>query len=501
MFHKYEYSKSWLNPTDFPTIETDEAQVRQDLQCLHEETRQAIWALIDALASAEGAAGIGAEGKDGATDLQHVVTELLQTAHGHNDTEELERICSAFRGMGVTDTLTDESTALPTAKAVLEQLKASGMADMLQAVYDPDGRKTDIFAYADEAADARAAKEHTHKAADVTSGTIPVIHGGTGASTAAAARTNLGAAASQHTHAAADVIGGYFPVTAGGTGKTSHTANAVLTGNGTSAIKNVPTSSGAFYAAAANGAPQFGTLPIAQGGTGAVTAIEALAKLSALNLDHITDENFLVSSGDDLDTYTTPGAYRISTAAIAKSLLNGPVYQNAGGRLIVMATSTGGTGLMQMIIYNTVSYQIWYRGRSDANIWGSWQSLGTPNSTYPDCRYIFTEDGYEWINPPMLPGIEYRTTERWNGKVVYTKLVDCGTITNGGSIQYSTEEVKPIRFAGYVSGGALPFLMEIPLNSTWKMWVDVQGADINAHVGSGYTDSAARIYVQVWYIK
>ena len=501
MFHKYDFSKSWLNPTDFPTIETDEAQVRQDLQCLHEETRQAIWALIDALSSADGAAGIGAEGKDGVTDLQSLVTELLQTAHGHNDTEELERICGAFRGMTVTDTLTDDCAALPTARAVLEQLKASGMADMLQAVYDPDGRKTDIFAYADAAAEARAAMVHTHTAEDLTGGTIPVSLGGTGASTATAARTNLGAAASAHTHSASDVIGGYFPVSAGGTGKTSHTANAVLTGNGTSAIKNVPTASGAFYAESANGAPQFGTLPIAQGGTGAATAIEALAKLSALNLDHITDANFLVSSGDDLDAYTTPGAYRISTATIAKSLLNGPTYRNAGGRLIVMATSTGGTGLIQMIIFNTVSYQIWYRGRSDASIWGTWQSLGTPHPTYSDCRYITTEEGYEWFNPPMVPGNEYRTTERWNNKIVYTKLVDCGTMTNNGTVTYSTEDVKPIRFAGYVSGGALPILMETTLNSTWKMWVDVQGADINAHIGSGYTNSAARIYVQVWYVK
>lgn len=54
----------------------------------------------------------------------------------------------------------------------------------------------------------------------------------------------------------------------GGTGKTTHTANAVLTGNGTSAVKNVATASGALYATAANGAPKFGVLPYAQGGTG-----------------------------------------------------------------------------------------------------------------------------------------------------------------------------------------------------------------------------------------
>lgn len=37
---------------------------------------------------------------------------------------------------------------------------------------------------------------------------------------------------------------------------------------------------------------------------------------------------------------------------------------------------------------------------------------------------------WEWVNPPMKPGVEYRTTERVNGKPVYYKMVDCGTYPN-----------------------------------------------------------------------
>ena len=33
---------------------------------------------------------------------------------------------------------------------------------------------------------------------------------------------------------------------------------------------------------------------------------------------------------------------------------------------------------------------------------------------------------WEWVNPPMDVGVEYRTTERYMGKPVYAKLVDCG---------------------------------------------------------------------------
>ena len=59
------------------------------------------------------------------------------------------------------------------------------------------------------------------------------------------------------------------PVKNGGTGKTSHTTNALLAGNDVSAVKNIATGNGALYATGANALPQFGTLPVAQGGTGA----------------------------------------------------------------------------------------------------------------------------------------------------------------------------------------------------------------------------------------
>ena len=44
------------------------------------------------------------------------------------------------------------------------------------------------------ALDGKAASSHTHNASDVTSGALSIAHGGTGAATAAAARTSLGAA-------------------------------------------------------------------------------------------------------------------------------------------------------------------------------------------------------------------------------------------------------------------------------------------------------------------
>ena len=37
---------------------------------------------------------------------------------------------------------------------------------------------------------------------------------------------------------------------------------------------------------------------------------------------------------------------------------------------------------------------------------------------------------WEWVNPPMMLGVEYRTTERFMGKPVYSKLVDFGELPN-----------------------------------------------------------------------
>lgn len=37
---------------------------------------------------------------------------------------------------------------------------------------------------------------------------------------------------------------------------------------------------------------------------------------------------------------------------------------------------------------------------------------------------------WEWVNPPMEMGVEYRTTERYLGKPVYVKVVDCGALPN-----------------------------------------------------------------------
>ena len=77
---------------------------------------------------------------------------------------------------------------------------------------------------------------HLETSADCITGTLPISHGGTGATTAANARTNLGAAASSHNHSTSQITSGTLSVARGGTGRSTLTSGYFLRGNGTGAV-------------------------------------------------------------------------------------------------------------------------------------------------------------------------------------------------------------------------------------------------------------------------
>ena len=115
-------------------------------------------------------------------------------------------------------------------------------------------------------------------------------------------------------------------------------------------------------------------LELGSGGTGATTAFKACNNLKTLSLDYVLDSDYMISSGDDLNTYLTPGVYRCNSSAISQSLVNGSPYTGSGFRLIVSGNSST-TGIIQIAFYNATSNYVYYRIQSNSGTWSEWANL------------------------------------------------------------------------------------------------------------------------------
>ena len=115
-------------------------------------------------------------------------------------------------------------------------------------------------------------------------------------------------------------------------------------------------------------------------------------------------------------------------------------------------------------------------------------------------RRVYVEDEWsewEYFNPPTQPGIEYRTTERWQGKVVYTKLFDFGLSANGASIAHNINPNTIIRYSAVA--GSIPLPHFNTAEPEYQITVSVGATDIT--MACGTSRIGLKTYVQLWYIK
>lgn len=113
-----------------------------------------------------------------------------------------------------------------------------------------------------------------------------------------------------------------------------------------------------------------------------------------------------------------------------------------------------------------------------------------------------TSDGWqewEYVNPPMKLGTEYRTTERWQGKAVYTMLVDIGLLPNASS-KYASGVLPAGIYVTSIIGSAFSGYNSVPIQSN-GIYVSAQGEWGTLYISTTSDYSAFTGYVTVKYTK
>ena len=131
--------------------------------------------------------------------------------------------------------------------------------------------------------------------------------------------------------------------------------------------------------------------------------------------------------------------------------------------------------------------------------------IATESTDYPGCYYRMVDGAQEWINPPMIDGVEYRTTEKFEGKSVYCQLVYCTNVVDGGTVTVNVPKVDVVlRFFGSRSGVPLPFISEKGLSNAWTNYFSVNRftdkITITMNAGSS-VPSGSRFYCALYYTK
>ena len=121
--------------------------------------------------------------------------------------------------------------------------------------------------------------------------------------------------------------------------------------------------------------------------------------------------------------------------------------------------------------------------------------------------YGGTWQPWEYVNPPMSAGIEFRTTERYKGKAVYTMLLEGGALAAGTTtFKAHSLNAQIIRCSGnmskdeFVTSSTIPYSYHDGTSVVSKVTIgsNANSVLVTAEVGSF---SNYKFRAQIWYIK
>lgn len=122
------------------------------------------------------------------------------------------------------------------------------------------------------------------------------------------------------------------------------------------------------------------------------------------------------------------------------------------------------------------------------------------------CRRLRYNDGsgsswhsWEWVSPPMVVGTEYLTAERWMNKPVYTKIINCGTASNGKEVEYGLTGQTLIKATGIIGSFICPRIHST-LDNPNSCWMEFWNQKLFIYCGSNVAGNYIG-YAQLWYTR
>lgn len=176
----------------------------------------------------------------------------------------------------------------------------------------------------------------------------------------------------------------------------------------------------------------------------------------------------------NLDDLCAPGWYHMNKTLTIATLTSDYWY------LHVSAYGAGTTNCAQELFALNGSNSKLTR-RKKGGTWGEW----------------------EFENPPMTPGVEFRTTERFSGKTVYTKLLHINSLPATSAATYDTgvQASKIIR-SDHVIHTAAGYTVKSPyFIDDGTMYIRHLFLGTKLQIGTTYDYSGATADFQIWYVK
>lgn len=189
---------------------------------------------------------------------------------------------------------------------------------------------------------------------------------------------------------------------------------------------------------------------------------EVNEKVVSLGSPIATDSNYAVTipNDSDMDSYTIPGNYKITTLATAQTIANMP--ESVGGRLIVLTSATANSYTQIYIGSNSNVYIRVYSGGA----WTVWnrmdnKGLGSPIAT--DATSAVAVASGDDFNDYLIPGNYKVTTFTIASSVSNIPVALAGRLT----VLTTTTNSSPVQI--YIANNAACYI-RIKVGDEWRGW-------------------------------